>query len=136
MNELKLHPNKIMNKILNWDFKIFLRIYNKEVKIGKLLKLLSIFGSGCSPGIESKLINPPSEYTDIFLSHIPPLGKLDLAVRFGIGHIGLCPLKYIYDLRKSINLFSFEISFLKWGATLLPSLSICTDSYLFPILIQ
>ena len=49
---------------------------------------LTIFGSGCSFGIRSKLIRPLDEYADIFLSHLPPLGKLDLAARFGINHIG------------------------------------------------
>lgn len=49
---------------------------------------ISIFGSSCSIGRKSKIINPPTEYADIFLSHIPPIGKLDLSKRFGIDHIG------------------------------------------------
>ncbi len=49
---------------------------------------ITIFGSSCSMGRESKIIKPPTEHADIFLSHIPPLGKLDLSKRFGIEHIG------------------------------------------------
>ncbi len=49
---------------------------------------ISIFGSGCSIGRESQIIFPPNEYADIYLSHLPPLGKLDLSSRFGINHIG------------------------------------------------
>jgi Predicted phosphoesterases, related to the Icc protein len=49
---------------------------------------ITIFGSGCEFGLKSKIKNEPKEYADIYLSHLPPLGTLDLSVRFGINHIG------------------------------------------------
>ena len=49
---------------------------------------ITIFGSECKFGLKSEIKNKPNEYADIYLSHLPPLGKLDLSVRFGMDHIG------------------------------------------------
>lgn len=56
--------------------------------IQKKNEKITVFGSDCESGLESKIKNVPREYTDIYLSHLPPLGTLDLSVRFGIDHIG------------------------------------------------
>jgi len=49
---------------------------------------ITIFGVECEFGLGSEIKNEPREYTDIYLSHLPPLGTLDLSVRFGMDHIG------------------------------------------------
>ncbi|MBD3230903.1 MAG: hypothetical protein GF329_22180 [Candidatus Lokiarchaeota archaeon] len=49
---------------------------------------ISIYGCECSSGLGSDVYNAPNAYADIYLTHIPPLGKLDLSARFGVGHIG------------------------------------------------
>lgn len=47
------------------------------------------FGFECTFGIESEITGLfPEETHDVFLSHLPPKGLLDLSVRFGINHIG------------------------------------------------
>lgn len=51
-------------------------------------KQISIFGIECSAGMKSKIKNKPTKYADIYLSHIPPKGCLDLSRRFGVAHIG------------------------------------------------
>jgi hypothetical protein len=69
-------------------------------------------GIACGYGFTTKLKNRPTTYTDIFLSHLPPLGTLDLSRRFGIGHIGS------KELLKSIKKFK-------------PKLVICGHSHLW-----
>jgi Icc-related predicted phosphoesterase len=53
---------------------------------------IRLYGIGCTSGLQSRVKNAPTEYADIFLSHIPPLGILDLSVRHankpGGKHIG------------------------------------------------
>lgn len=49
---------------------------------------LTAFGFESEYGLKSDIKNRPDGYADIFLSHIPPLGTLDLSVRFGMNHIG------------------------------------------------
>ncbi|MBM3131423.1 MAG: hypothetical protein FJZ95_00075, partial [Chloroflexi bacterium] len=49
---------------------------------------VSVFGTRCEFGLHGEIKNPPSQYADIFLSHLPPLGVLDLSHRFGTEHIG------------------------------------------------
>lgn len=49
---------------------------------------ITIFGTECEFGLKSEIKNTPKEYADIYLSHLPPLGTLDLSVRFGMEHIG------------------------------------------------
>ena len=49
---------------------------------------VSVFGVKCRYGLQSKIVNAPRKYADIYLSHVPPLGYLDLSSRFGIDHIG------------------------------------------------
>lgn len=56
--------------------------------VRKKRKEIIIFGCECGFGLESKIKNKPKEYADIYLSHLPPLGTLDLSVRFGMNHIG------------------------------------------------
>jgi hypothetical protein len=45
---------------------------------------ITVFGVKCGFGLGSQINNEPREYTDIYLSHLPPLGTLDLSVRLGI----------------------------------------------------
>ncbi len=56
--------------------------------IQKKSEKITIFGCECEFGLTNKIKNKPTEYADIYLSHLPPLGTLDLSVRFGIDHIG------------------------------------------------
>jgi len=51
-------------------------------------KQISFFGIECSYGMKSKIKNKPTKYADIYLSHIPPKGCLDLSSRYGVAHIG------------------------------------------------
>lgn len=51
-------------------------------------KTVKVFGFECEYGLGSDIKNLPEDYADIFLTHIPPLGTLDLSVRFGMDHIG------------------------------------------------
>jgi hypothetical protein len=69
-------------------------------------------GIACGYGFTTELKNRPTKYTDIFLSHLPPLGTLDLSRRYGIGHIGS------EELLKSIKKFK-------------PKLVICGHSHLW-----
>lgn len=56
-------------------------IQNKDKKI-------TIYGCECTSGMKNEIKNEPYQYADIYLSHLPPLGSLDLSVRFGIKHVG------------------------------------------------
>jgi hypothetical protein len=56
--------------------------------IQKKGKKITVFGIDCEFGLKSEIKNKPKEYADIYLSHVPPLGTLDLSNRFGIEHIG------------------------------------------------
>lgn len=56
------------------DFKV----QNKNEKI-------KIFGCECE---SNDIKNNPVEYADIYLSHLPPLGTLDLSTSGGLRHIG------------------------------------------------
>ena len=49
---------------------------------------ITIFGVECEYGLNDNTINKPDKYADMYLSHLPPKGTLDLSVRFGIDHIG------------------------------------------------
>ncbi len=78
-----------------WENGVYIKI---KPDFGKLTRnvndnSITIFGSRCYIGMKNKIINPPTEYADIFLSHLPPKGKLDLSVRFGIDHIGSAELR-------------------------------------------
>ena len=59
-----------------------------EFRIAKGQESVSVFGVECRYGLQSKIVNAPRKYADIYLSHIPPLGCLDLSRRFGVDHIG------------------------------------------------
>ena len=48
----------------------------------------SFYGIECKSGLTTEIINPPSQFSEIFLTHLPPLGCLDLSTRFGTKHIG------------------------------------------------
>jgi undecaprenyl-diphosphatase len=43
--KMELHPNKVINRILNWDFKYFIKIYKLEMKIEPILKVISVLGT-------------------------------------------------------------------------------------------
>jgi Icc-related predicted phosphoesterase len=59
-----------------------------------------LYGSKCASGFSSELFNLPDKYVDILLVHFPPLGSLDLSVRFGLKHIGSSELrKYVEDFQ-------------------------------------
>lgn len=55
---------------------------------------ITVFGCSCRYGLKSKIKNVPKEYADIYLSHLPSLGTLDLSARYGIDHIGSKELLY------------------------------------------
>jgi len=56
--------------------------------IRKKSEEITIFGCKCKFGLKSEIENKPMGYADIYISHLPPLGTLDLSARFGIEHIG------------------------------------------------
>ncbi len=49
---------------------------------------VKIYGSKCGFGLTTEIINLPTEYVDILIVHIPPMGILDLSTRFKTKHIG------------------------------------------------
>ncbi|MBD3213436.1 MAG: hypothetical protein GF311_12585 [Candidatus Lokiarchaeota archaeon] len=51
-------------------------------------KEISIYLCQSTFGLGSDITNPPQKYSDIILTHIPPLGSLDLSKRYGLNHIG------------------------------------------------
>jgi Icc-related predicted phosphoesterase len=59
-----------------------------DFTIAKGKESVSVFGVECQYGRQNKIVNVPREYADIYLSHLPPLGCLDLSSRFGVEHIG------------------------------------------------
>ncbi|MCX6253707.1 MAG: metallophosphoesterase [Bacteroidia bacterium] len=59
-----------------------------SVGLHEILKNYSFYGIECKIGLNSKILNRPTLYSDIFLSHLPPLGCLDLSTRYGTRHIG------------------------------------------------
>jgi len=59
-----------------------------EFTIAKEKESVSVFGVECQYGLQNKIVNVPKKYADIYLSHLPPLGCLDLSSRFGVDHIG------------------------------------------------
>ncbi len=99
------------------DYGIYLQF--KLAPIDGLIKYngLSIFGVNCSYGLDTQILNKPNVYADIYLSHVPPKGILDLSVRFGVDHIGS------KDLFDSIKLYS-------------PKLVICGHSHIWSGMIK
>ena len=59
-----------------------------EFVIVKGSERVSGFGMECQYGLQGEIVNVPREYADIYLSHLPPLGCLDLSSRYGVEHIG------------------------------------------------
>ena len=65
---------------------------------------ITIFGCECDFTSETKIKNVPKEYADIYLSHIPPLGTLDLSGHFEMSgefstaHIG--SKKFLSSIKK------------------------------------
>jgi Icc-related predicted phosphoesterase len=59
-----------------------------EISVSNSKEDISLFGVECKYGMDNKIKNTPKKYADVFLSHIPPYGVLDLSARFGINHIG------------------------------------------------
>jgi Icc-related predicted phosphoesterase len=59
-----------------------------EFEILRGAERISVTGIECQYGLQSEIKKAPRRYADIYLSHLPPLGVLDLSVRFGIDHIG------------------------------------------------
>lgn len=62
-------------------------IFGKFI-INRSEEKVSVFGYESEYGLGGDLVNNPKEYADIYLSHLPPLGKLDLSARYGTDHIG------------------------------------------------
>lgn len=77
-----LNPKHICKvySIINPSIGVF-KIKNNDEEI-------NVFGFDCDNAMPSDITNSPESYSDIYLSHIPPKGKLDLSVRFGLEHIG------------------------------------------------
>jgi Icc-related predicted phosphoesterase len=48
----------------------------------------SFYGFECKTGLNTEISNAPIHYSEIYLSHLPPLGCLDLSNRHGTRHIG------------------------------------------------
>jgi len=59
-----------------------------EFTIAKESESISVIGVECRYGLQSEIVSTPKKYADIYLSHLPPLGCLDLSSRFGVDHIG------------------------------------------------
>lgn len=59
-----------------------------EFKITHRKETIKIFGISCAYGLFTDIDRTPNTYADIYLSHIPPFGTLDLSARFGVEHIG------------------------------------------------
>jgi len=66
--------------------------------IQKNSEKVTVFGCECEFSLENKIKNIPTKYTDIYLSHLPPLGKLDLSINAGKVHIG--SKKLLYAIKK------------------------------------
>jgi Icc-related predicted phosphoesterase len=75
-------------------------IINPTFGQNKIFRDYSFYGVECNKGLSSEIINPPTQYSDIFLTHLPPLGCLDLSTRFGTKHIGS------EEILSSINKFN------------------------------
>lgn len=54
----------------------------------EISKNFSFFGFKCNQGRFTEIMNAPKKKSEIFLTHIPPKGILDLSSRFGTMHIG------------------------------------------------
>lgn len=59
---------------------------------------ITVFGCECEFGLKNKIKNRPTEYADIYLSHLPPLGTSDLSINAGKVHIG--SKKLLYAIKK------------------------------------
>jgi Icc-related predicted phosphoesterase len=59
-----------------------------EFDLAKGSEKISVTGIECQYGLHGEIRKAPQRYSDIYLSHLPPLGCLDLSSRFGIDHIG------------------------------------------------
>lgn len=62
--------------------------YNPSFGLNTLDAQLSCFGLKCGRGIINEVYRLPDQYVDVLLVHLPPLGCLDLSVRYGCKHIG------------------------------------------------
>lgn len=51
-------------------------------------EIVTVFSMKYSRDLTSHNENVPDGYADIFLSHVPPYGTLDLSASFGVEHIG------------------------------------------------
>ena len=67
-------------------FQIHPTINKTEVNISS--EKFTIAGTSCTYGVPTEVVEHPFEHSDILLTHIPPIGILDLSKRFGNGHIG------------------------------------------------
>lgn len=82
-------PTTIFSKT---EFELFVEI-NPSLglfNVSHANETISIFGVQCEYGLTDKVKNPPESYADIYLTHIPPLGILDISSRFceNASHIG------------------------------------------------
>jgi len=80
----------LLDNGLSIDSGIYARISASfgDFTIAKGKESVSIYGVECQYGLQSEIVNVPKKYADIYLSHLPPLGCLDLSSRFGVEHIG------------------------------------------------
>ena len=68
-----------------------------KFSIRKNNEKISVFGFESQFGNRSNIKNAPTKYADIYLTHLPPLGTLDLSVRFGMNHIGSKKLRDLVE---------------------------------------
>lgn len=91
---IELHPNKLINSALNWDFNNFLRIYEYDFKIRGLLKAISILGTFIFWFSASFLL-----FTIGLVFNVVECEKLGISMFLGI----LIPGSAIFLIKISIN---------------------------------
>lgn len=60
----------------------------------------SLYGCLCASEGKFDIIKAPDSHSNIYLSHIPPKGILDLSIRYGLDHVGSTKLRKSIDLYK------------------------------------
>lgn len=88
--DIVLIEDEILDEMLPTDSGIYAQISPSFGKftLSRGRERVSVIGVECRYGLQNKIIKPPEEYADIYLSHLPPIGCLDLSSRFGTEHIG------------------------------------------------
>lgn len=113
VGEILIHKNRFLNKILNWDFRNFAKIYFINDKITHILKIFSFFGSYPAYAILTGLLVLTGENYDIELAKV--YGYMLFTAGTVISFMILSVPKYIirrnrpYNEVKIKDLMSLEI---------------------------